>query len=385
MNHNDDFSRGGVVMKKLILLTLALSLLMAGPAKARTKLVALPDREVVSVRLDNPQATLVEEERILTLQEGENLVDFSWRGVQIDPDSIRLATLSHTDKVTLLSVSYPPGEAALVWRIHSEGAWEEKVRISYLLSYIDRLVTYKGVASKDEKNLDLQAFLVLRNFSGEDFTDATINLGQGEPFTTSSSHEETRQVHFLSADSVPIRKTFTWDAARKPWEPKRLDQDVGIPVHYIIENSGDGLGQDLLWDGKVRIFQDDGNGSTIFLGEDRVGLTPVGEEMSVYIGDSRDVSVTQQKVTNRTINPRPSKHKVILYDTEEKIEAELENFKDETVTVDLVQHIPGEWEMKNSSMEYEKKDTNTLVYTVLVPAKGKEKVSFTYNRRNVRR
>ena len=68
----------------------------------------------------------------------------------------------------------------------------------------------------------------------------------------------------------------------------------------------------------------------------------------------------------------------------EKIEAELENFKDETVTVDLVQHIPGEWEMKNSSMEYEKKDTNTLVYSVLVPAKGKEKVSFTYNRRNVR-
>ena len=373
-------------MRSLALIVLAASLLAAGPAEARTKLVALPDREVVSVRLDNPQATLVEEERILTLQEGENLVDFSWRGVQIDPDSIRLATLSHPGEVTLLSVSYPPGEAALVWRIHSDGAWEEKVRISYLLSYIDRLVTYKGVATKDEKSLDLQAFLVLRNFSGEDFNDATINLGQGEPFVTSSSHEETRQVHFLSAESVPIRKTFTWDAAKKPWEPKRLDIDVGVPVHYVIKNGGsNGLGNDMLWDGKVRVFQDDGSGSTIFLGEDRVGLTPVGEEMSVYIGDSRDVSVTQQKVMNKTINPRPSRHKVILYDTEEKIEAEVENFKDNEVTVDLVQHIPGEWEMKNSSMEYEKKDANTIIYSVKVPAKGKEKVSFTYNRRNVRR
>ncbi|MDF1536985.1 MAG: hypothetical protein P1S46_10905 [bacterium] len=373
-------------MKKAMIVAVALVLTVGATAEARTKLVALPDREAVTVRLDNPQATLVEEERVLTLQEGENLVDFSWRGVQIDPDSIRLAIMSHPGKVTLLSVSYPPGEAALVWRIHSGGAWEEKVRISYLLSYIDRLVTYKGVASKDEKNLDLQAFLVLRNFSGEDFTDAAINLGQGEPFNSPSSHEETRQVHFLSAEDVPVKKTFTWDAAQKPWEPKRLDTDVGIPVHYVIENSvKSGLGRDLLWDGKVRVFQDDGRGSTIFLGEDRVGLTPVGEEMRIYIGDSRDVSVTQLKVMNNTINPRPSRYTVVLYDTEEKIETELENFKDEAVIVDLVQHIPGEWEMKNSSLEYEKKDANTIVYHVRVPAKGKEKMSFHYNRRNVRR
>jgi hypothetical protein len=294
--------------------------------------------------------------------------------------------MSHPEKVTLLSVSYPPGEAALVWRIHSEGAWEEKVRISYLLSYIDRLVTYKGVASKDEKTLDLQAFLILRNFSGEDFTDATINLGQGEPFNSPSIHEETRQVHFLSAEGVPVKKTFTWDSAQKPWEPKRLDTDVGIPVHYVIENSArSGLGQNLLWDGKVRIFQDDGHGSTIFLGEDRVDLTPVGEEMRVYIGDSREISVTQLKVMNKTINPRPSRHKVVLYDTEEKIDTEVENFKDEAITVDLVQHIPGEWEMKNTSIQYEKKDSNTIIYSVQVPAKGKENVSFHYYRRNVRR
>ena len=106
-------------MKRTLIFTLSLYLLMPGAAEARTKLVALPDREAVTIRFDNPAATLVEEERVLTLQEGENLVDFSWRGVQIDPDSIRLAIMTHPEKVTLLSVSYPPGEAALVWRIHS--------------------------------------------------------------------------------------------------------------------------------------------------------------------------------------------------------------------------------------------------------------------------
>ncbi len=372
-------------MRRTLILAMVAIFALSASAQARTKLVALPDREAVTIRFDNPAATLVEEERVLALQEGENLVDFSWRGVQIDPDSIRLSIMTHPERVTLLSVSYPPGEAALVWRIHSEGAWEEKVRISYLLSYIDRLITYKGVASKDETTMDIGAFLVLRNFSGEDFEGAKVVLGQGEPFTGQTAHEETRQIHFLTIKKVPIRKTFTWDSAVKPWEPKRLETDVGIPVHYIIENTGEsGLGRDHLWDGKVRVFQDDGQGGTIFLGEDRVGITPAGGEMRVYIGDSRDVSVTQVKTREHRINPRPSKNRVVLYDTDEEIRTEVQNFKDSPVTVDLIQHIPGEWMMKGSSMDYEKEDANTLVYRVSVQPRGRKELSFNYNRRNVR-
>ena len=371
-------------MKRLVIAAMVL-VLSAGTVHARTKLVALPERESVSIRFDNPAATLVEEERVLTLQEGENLVDFSWKGVRIDPDSIRLTILSHPDEVRLLSVSYPPQEAALVWRMFSEGPWEEKVRISYLLSYIDRLVAYKGVAAKDEKSLDLEAFLILRNFSGEDFDNADITLGQGEPFSGGIAHEETKQLHFMSVKGVPIRKTFTWDAVKLPWEPERMEGSVGVPVHYIIANDEEsGLGRNLMWDGKIRVYQDDGHGSTIFLGEGRAGATPVGEEMKIYIGDSRDISVTQQKTLERRVNPRPSRFKVVLYDTDEKIETELENFKDEPVTVDLVQHIPGEWKMAESSMRYEKKDSSTIIFSVEVPAKGKKQVSFRYNRKNVR-
>lgn len=372
-------------MRWTLILAMVAIFALGATAQARTKLVALPDREAVTIRFDNPSATLVEEERVLTLQEGENLVDFSWRGVQIDPDSIRLSIMTHPDRVTLLSVSYPPGEAALVWRIHSDTAREEKVRISYLLSNIDRLITYKGVASKDEKTLDLEAFLVLRNFSGEDFERARIVLGQGDPFTDQTTHEETRQIHFLTARGIKIRKTFTWDASNKPWEPQRLETDVGIPVHYIIENSPkSGLGKDPLWDGKIRMFQDDGQKGTIFLGEDHVGITPVRSRMKIYIGDSRDVSVTQFKTKDERTDPRPSKHAVVLYDTEEEIRTEVRNFKDSPVTVDLIQQIPGEWEMKGSSMEYEKRDANTLVYRVDVPAGGTKEISFNYSRRNVR-
>ena len=215
-------------------LILAGLLVTALPAQARIKLVALPERGATVIRLDNPQATLIEEERVLTLQKGLNKVDFSWKGVNIDVDSIRLMVLSHPDKVTLLNVSYPPSEAALVWEIASASAWEEKVRISYLLSNIDRLITYKGVADKEETKVDLKSYLVLRNFSGEDFDKARVMLDYGEDFEQGIKHEETKQLLFLSQPATPIRKVWKFDAAVQQWDPEKLDKNVGIPVSYEI-------------------------------------------------------------------------------------------------------------------------------------------------------
>ncbi|MHC4112926.1 MAG: hypothetical protein ACYSUY_17765, partial [Planctomycetota bacterium] len=116
--------------KKMKLMSILMLLVCVGIAQARIKLVALPERAATVIRLDNPQWTLIEEERVLTLQKGLNKVDFSWKGVSIDADSIRLKALDHPDKVILISVSYPPNEAALVWDISSDSDYAETVRIS---------------------------------------------------------------------------------------------------------------------------------------------------------------------------------------------------------------------------------------------------------------
>ena len=186
---------------------------------------------------------------------------------------------------------------------------------------------------------------------------------------------------------MPIRKTFTWDAADLPWEPKRLQQAVGIPVHYEIVNTDlvPTYGEPApLWAGKVRVFQHDGHGGTLFLGEDLGKLTPPGETLKLYVGDSRDVVVTQRKLHDRQINPRPSRTTVRLYDTDELLVTEVENFKDRPAVVDLVQHIPGQWEVAEVSQEFERKDASTAVFHVAVPAQGSTEVRFRYHRRNVR-
>jgi len=355
-------------------------------AEARIKLVALPDREGTVIRLDNPQATLIEEDRVLTLQKGVNKVDFSWNGVSIDPDSIRLAALGHPEKVILLNVSYPPNEAALVWEISCPEALEEPVRISYLLSNIDRLITYKGVADKGEIKLDLKSHLVLRNFSGEDFIKAKVLLDYGEAFEQGIGHEETKQLLFLAKDGLPIEKIWTFDAAKQPWDPEKLDTNVGIPVTYKFENSAkNGLGKFALWGGKVRIFQDDGHQSTIFLGEDTTGLVPVGEKMETYVGDSRDIKVTQRKMKEAQVNIRKNNGGgIVLYDTDELISAKIENFKDKPAVLTMIQHIPGQWDMEECNMKYERKDSETIEFRIELPAKAKQELVMNYHRRNVR-
>jgi hypothetical protein len=378
---------------KLIILNAILVLLAgAGISHARIKLVALPERAATVIRLDNPTATLIEEERVLTLQKGLNKVDFSWKGVLIDVDSIRLRVLDHPDNVTLLSVSYPPNEAALVWQISSDSDYAETVRISYLLSNIDRLVTYKAIADKAESKVDLKSYLILRNFSGEDFEQARVLLDYGEAFEQGIDHEETKQLLFLKAGEVPITKVWTFDAAKLPWDPERLEnRNVGIPVSYrIVNNADSGLGQFALWNGKARLFQDDGHGSTIFLGEDVTALVPVGEKMELYIGDGRDIVVTQRKMKDARINIRKNDDgRIVLYDTDEEITAKIENFKDSAAVLTMIQHIPGQWDMAECNLEYIKKNANTLEFEITLPARTEsgpavKELKMHYNRRNVK-
>ncbi|MHC4153593.1 MAG: hypothetical protein ACYST6_01500 [Planctomycetota bacterium] len=383
--------------REKMMAVVVLLLVVGGTAQARIKLVALPERADTVIRLDNPRATLIEEERVLTLQQGLNKVDFSWKGVSIDEDSIRLKTLDNPAKVKLLNVSYPPGEAALVWEIACEGNFAETVRISYLLRNIDRLITYKAIADKAETQVGLSSFLVLRNFSGEDFDRAVVKLDYGKSFEQGIDHEETKQMLFLKKAKVPITKVWTFDAAKLPWDPEKLEnKNVGIPVSYrIVNDPKSSLGENALWGGKARIFQDDGHESTIFLGEDVTGLVPVGEKMELYIGDSRDIVVTQRKMRDTQINLRKNTNeKVVLFDTDEIITAKIENFKDSPAVLTMIQHVPGHWDMAKCTMDgkkakYTRKDAYTLEFEIKLPARSEsgpavKNLEMHYHRRNVR-
>jgi hypothetical protein len=105
----------------------------------------------------------------------------------------------------------------------------------------------------------------------------------------------------------------------------------------------------------------------------------------IRIGDSRDIVINQQKLHAKNINVRRNEdNMVVLYDTDEKINAKIENFKDQPAVLTMIQHIPGQWDMVECNMDYTLKDSSTLEFEIRLAPGEKKELNMHYHRRNVR-
>jgi hypothetical protein len=378
-------------------------------ALARIKLITLPVRERVEIQLDNPGATLVEEERIVPLVRGVNQVDFSWANTQIDPNTIVFRVIAGTEgdapkaaakpaaanvppaaappakplDVRVLSVSYPPNEAALVWQVSASDSGSARVRISYLLGNLTKSFNYRAVATHDEKTLVLSEFMRIQNLANESFGSTGLWAGFGPRFLKPIGINETKEMLVEKFAEVPIKKTYTCDPQAHGWLD-RPQNKLLVPMHYVLKNNkANRLGVAPLQYGKVRIFQDDGHGGTAFIGEDWGKFTPLDDEMRLYIGVAQDV------VVKRTID-KNEQHRIAgnLYDREVIVKFEIENFKDKAVVLDISENVRAirnelygdngrdvQWELgKQTTFEEgpdkEKSTFEQLVFHVRLPARG---------------
>jgi len=329
----------------------------ASVASARIKLAALPERERVEIQLDNGNYTLVEEERIVPLLKSgkaNNMIDFSWSNTAIDKDSIlfrpvavregdkfrpvkmiKLADGTEAPEVNVINVAYPPNENALVWEVYSAEACACKVRVSYLISNLTRTFEYRALADKKEKVLTLRKFMVLHNYSGEDFLGAGVWAGFGPKFLKEVNQLDDLKLLMAKFTEVPIDKTFTFDwythGALNPDKPLASK----ILMHYRLTNDEKHkMGEFPLQPGKVRIFIEDGHGGEAFLGEDLAVLTPLDDTMKLYLGESRDIVCTRIIESNQRHAVRGN-----LCNQEIVIKYEIENFKDAPATLRMLEQL----------------------------------------------
>ncbi|MHC4407287.1 MAG: hypothetical protein ACYTG0_47360, partial [Planctomycetota bacterium] len=207
--------------------------------------------------------------------------------------------------------------------------------------------------------------------------------GFGPRFLKPIGINETKEMLMEKYEDVPVEKTYTCD----PQEFGYLDRPQNkllVPMHYVLTNDkANNLGKAPLEFGKVRIFQDDGRGSTAFLGEDWGEFTPLDDEMRLYVGTAQDV------VVRRTIEKNVH-HRVAgnLYNREVIVKYEIENFKDKAVTLDVQENLRSlrsevqkdtgrdvEWELAGETTfqggpDAEKTTFERVVFHADLPARG---------------
>lgn len=164
------------------LLFLVLVVLLSVPAAAKVDLVTLPVRDSVQITIYNSaDMTLVRENRMLTLKQGRNRLQFSWANTLIDPTSLEMTPLAEAGKIHLMDLTYPPRVKNLgLWNINSELSGNVPVEINYLTSGLSWRAFYMGTLSKDEKTMHLQGYVRVTNNSGEDYENAQTRLIVGK-------------------------------------------------------------------------------------------------------------------------------------------------------------------------------------------------------------
>jgi hypothetical protein len=311
---------------------------LAPPAGARIKLATLPVRERVEIQLENENATLVEEERTVTLLKGANQIDFSWTNTQIDKWTILFRPLAVGDAVRVINQSYPPNENALVWEVFADNAGPVKVRISYIIGNLRRTFSYRATAEHDETKLTLRHYMRVWNFSGEEFGLSSVWAGFGDLFQKEMGLQESKEILVSKFVDVPIKKKFVFNWRTGQTVPDEPNQRY-VTMHYVLKNEkpkaapgGDAtpMGSFPLPFGKVRIFMKDGKGGEAFTGEDWGKFTPIDDEMKLYLGLARDVKVERTVKKNDRIGVHGN-----LFHQDVIVQYKIQNFKKDACVLDM--------------------------------------------------
>ncbi len=291
----------------------------------------------------------------------------------------------------------------LVWLLEGKTAGKQLVKVAYAAGQMNWHVDYRARVNQAADKMDLAGWVTVTNETGTTFKDAQVKLMAGDlhlvpPMLSPDVRLEAKyNIHgFGALRSVIVEKAFAefhlYELGRKTTITDHATKQIellnieGIPVvrKYTVfanetrvavllefknsDKTVKALGIPLP-KGPIRVFQAGTDGITEFVGQDAIEHTPKDEQVRVRLGYAFDL-----KVERTTLATRMTKEKE-YHDQQVK----LRNHKAEAVVVEVIEFVNGRREavISENSQPFERRDINTVVFTVTVPANGETVVSYT--------
>jgi len=328
-----------------------------------------------------------------------------------------LVMLPNTAKYRYSVGSLPEGlitKPTLLWQVNSSSSGKQDVEISYQTAGMNWHAEYVAVLNEDDTKLDLNSWVSIENNSGTTYKDATLKLVAGDinliqarqpnvygqmdemrmekgvtqpqfqekeffeyhiynlqrPATLAQN--ETKQISLFEAGGVKATKKYFYRSGGYYYynygnQSGKGKVDVVVEFENKEENN---LGMPMP-KGKVRVYKSDGK-TIEFVGEDLIDHTPRNEKLRLKIGEAFDVVVEEVQTENKKITDRVN---------EQAYEITLKNRKKEDITVEVERYLGLYWEMLSSSLPYEKKDAQNVIFKV--PVKKDSETVLKFNVRYV--
>ena len=190
------------------------------------------------------------------------------------------------------------------------------------------------------------------------------------PERTTIADKQTKQVSFLDVKSTPAARAYEF---RNGW---LTTADQALSVNSVLRFSsarGGGLG-DALPAGTIRVYQRDARGNPQFVGEHRIGHTPMGSDIGLATGQAFDVKA--RPVVEERTRLSSSRWRTRMRYT-------LTNAGPQPVTIDLIQSgLWGDTRIVDQSLESERLSADETRWRVNVPANGEATVTATFDTRH---
>ena len=218
---------------------------------------------------------------------------------------------------------------------------------------------------------------------------------------TTIANNQTKQVSFLDVQGVPARKVY----GRTVGWLSSDQQPVNVQSQIAFSSSRDGGLGDALPAGTVRFYQRDRTGNPQFIGENGIGHTPMGSELTLSTGDAFDVFVQAEvekrdRITSADYE-RSARYRVTINGEEVRtiqvdrtvdywrttMRYTMTNAKSTPVDVELIQGglDYGWWthdfRVVSEDVPGVQLNADRRKYVITVPANGKREVRVTYETR----
>jgi hypothetical protein len=299
----------------------------------------------------------------------------------------------------------------LMWMLDNNRK-NHTVEASYLTGGISWKSNYVLVLSKDDDEVDVSGWVTIDNKSGATYTDASIKLVAGDVHRAPQEYSkmvmadglhvrggrsapqfeekaffeyhlytlqrkstikdnQTKQISLLDAENAAVEKTYVYQPRMSYWFTSMggPDKSTKVGVYLTLENSEENNMGMPLPKGVVRVYKEDHDGALQFIGEDSIDHTPEDEKIRVKMGEAFDIVGERVQTRYKVL---ASGH---LYESAYKID--LRNHKEEAVVVQVIESIPGDWTITESSHDYVKESSNRVRFDIPVEKKGAAELTYT--------
>lgn len=319
----------------------------------------------------------------------------------------------------LIYEELPPNlrtKPTLVISLENQNAGEKNLELTYLTGGLSWKADYVAQIMS-ENELNLNTWITLKNESGTDYADAKIQLISGNvnhsagsgsvirplmmaksvrmentamdsvasnispenvsdyymyvlPRKTTLKNKQSKQISLMNINKVKYEKEYRLSsplylgigASQSEFE-KRHPQII----FKLTNEKSANLGQPLPA-GKVRFYENKNGENMVFLGEDSISQTAIGEKVELNIGQAFDIFVAGKIVDAKAISKD-------IY--EYRVEISFQNVSKQTAAISFEQNIYNNWEILSENLQSEKKNSSVAVWKFNLKPKETTKLNFS--------